>query len=336
MQVFVDKVNLLNLFKADTHPLQRDAERVLKKSVDIYFNFTKEEAFQDDLLALTLASFATGAEDAPTRTFKSADAADKPAFELKTNLHTTWKNKQTAFLVDAPSEKIKLCQEQGGVFVFGPGNEFELFKHLFLLYEQFDTHRGLEIGSDQFRSWDDLKAYVPPFTDVILIDNYISAHKELLTPNLLHLLDCLHYNKKIETNLVVFTDKSQCSISPNELRDQIQQSVKKVTSRKINVTIVLWRQQKGVNSYAEHDRTVVTPYTRWKSGDSFAYFNSQGGVITRGRELDLFTLHKRGNQQLVQNLLATLNKYLEWCRTHNPENITGDRKSNLLTIPAAA
>jgi hypothetical protein len=64
---------------------------------------------------------------------------------------------------------------------------------------------------------------------------------------------------------------------------KIRQAVESVTGIKLNFTLKNVRNQIGIPSYAENDRTIYTNYIRVYSGDTFNYFKANGSKHTKGR-----------------------------------------------------
>ena len=331
MNLYIDRQNLINIFKEVKNPLQADAIRTMKRQLNVRFQFSKEEAQIDDELSMYLLGFTEGIEAHVSHTYQPNGYAP---YELKANIHTTHTDKQGVFLLDAPENKIKLCQEKGGLMVYGTGDEFTLFEKLFLNRKDYDFHRDLKIGSVDLNKWPCLEPYSMPFTDLILVDNFICSDNSLIPNNLYKLLSNLHSGKKIVTNVVLFVEVKSFNPQPDfdTFRKDIRDNIHAVTGQYPNVTVVTWRQQKDNKHFAEHDRTIFTNYLRLKSGDTFNYFDSLGAVRTHGRELSLSSLAKRESFMLAGDLISYLNDYLAWCRTNNLGNIQGDEASNFLTF----
>lgn len=341
MRLVIDRANLANIANQHKRAAGQDAMRVMQIQLDVEFNFTKQEAAQDELLEFWFQEFS---ETKGTDNRHYFNLPDDVAFTLQDNTNVTWTKKHTAFVVEKPDDIIKRCQKAGQLMVYGLGEEFDFFKTVFLGQSYQNWHQGLLIGKDGFRKWTDLAPYTTPLTDILLIDRYIAKDANLIESNLLPLLKLLHTKKKACSNILIMTDKREMAngLSPVELAAKIKASVSQMQGCSANVSVVCWgtspvhmRHNFPENKvFEEHDRTLVTNYSRWKSGDTFNYFNSTGKRITTGRELDLFSLAKRDNLKLAQALLDDVQDYLNWCQLNNPDNIQGDRVSGLVTIPA--
>ncbi|WP_299826007.1 hypothetical protein [uncultured Pontibacter sp.] len=333
MRLHIDKANLINIFREDEHYLQKDVIKTMKLNLDVQFNFSKQEIGADEFLSMQMLQFTEGIGEDVDHFYEEENYVP---YLIDSDVHKSHPNKQSLFLLDNPAEVIQECKLNGGLLIQGLGEEFDLFEKLFLFRKDAGFHKGLKIGSDHLKSWPCLSPYALPFTDLILIDNYIANDSSILDSNLIDLLKNLHLNKSIETNIVIFTDKTKQAISIDNLRSKIIKAIKKVTGKCPKVTIVLWKESKDRkhidygNQYTEHDRTILLNYVRFKSGDSFNYFNSSGVKITLGRELDIFSLANRDNFILAKDIINDLNKYIAWAKEKNSENIQGDKKSNFL------
>jgi hypothetical protein len=340
MRLLIDKANLVNIARQYKRPSGQDALHTMQTQLDVEFNFTKQDAQEDELLNFWFQEFSE-VKGADNRHY--FNSADESPFTLQDNTNATWTKKHTAFVIEKPDEIIKRYQQAGQLMVYGLGEEFDFFKTIFLGYPNRESHRGLRIGDEGLRKWLDLLPYTTPLTDIVLIDRYIASDGELVDVNLLPILKLLHTGKKSRTNILLLTDKQKLGtgLTPVTLAAKIKAAVAQVPGCSANVTVVCWNNSTAQNRrdypqasvFEEHDRTLVTNYTRWKSGDTFNYFNSAGQRITKGRELDLFSLAKRDNLKLVLVLLKDIQTYLEWCRINNPDNIQGDRTSGLVNIP---
>lgn len=341
MRVVIDKENLVSFIKQHEARIWHDSEAVLLTELDVEFTFSKQDGEEDEFLSMWLPRLME---------YKGPDnkhyflQPKEEAFKLTPTIHTTWPKPFTSFWSKGPTETVHECRQRGQIMVYGVGSELDFFKDIFLHYPHRDAHRGLIIGGQEFKKWDDLRKYVTPLSDIILIDSYIASDSSLIESNLLPILKLLHYTKKAKTNLIILTEKNHLApgLSNELLAKKVKTAIEQVPGCTANVTIVLWnnntrqsrQQYPNLAKFEEHDRTLITNYSRWKTGDTFNYFDSTGQKVTKGRELDLYSLAKRDNLRLINNLINDTNAYLQWCQVNNPENIYGDRKSGLLTIPS--
>ena len=79
----------------------------------------------------------------------------------------------------------------------------------------------------------------------------------------------------------------------------------------------------------EHDRTIITNYKMFDSGDSFKYFNDKGENMSHGR---WFHVHTHGDKETREQAIAylqDLQKLVDGLKD-GLSSITGDKKSNFL------
>lgn len=324
MELYIDRTNLINIFQNKEHPLFPDVIKIIKKQLDINFNFSKKQAIEDEVLSFISQVFTEGVSQ--DSVYKFSDIL-YPERHVKSNLHTRHPNKQSIFLID--DEKLELCKQKKGLLIFGLGEEFDCFNTLFLLQDDYLFEKKINIRSTSFNGWNKIKDYAYPFTDFILIDNFIFSLPDIIEHNLFEIIRTLFAGKQLAANIIIFTNKSHVHTPVEELTRNIATLVSHVTGVRSSCTIITWRDQRGIETFAEHDRTIFTNYLRFYSGDSFNYWDHTGKKITKGREFDITSLAKRENYVLAQQLIADLNEFVQNC---NPENITGDRKSNFINF----
>lgn len=132
-----------------------------------------------------------------------------------------------------------------------------------------------------FSSWTDLKPFLTPFTDVVVVDNYIFADKSLIPSNFEKLLGELSKATNSRFQLSIYTFEERSNIKAREELFQYLKELIYNNNLRCDVQLIFSPSQ-----VKEHDRGVFTNYLRIKSGDSFNYFNSNGEVTTHGTEIE--------------------------------------------------
>jgi hypothetical protein len=102
------------------------------------------------------------------------------------------------------------------------------------------------------------------------------------------------------------------------------------------VTVVFApKKQKGRGLIVSipHDRTILTNYRLFRSGDSFCYFDSNGNTITNGKSLDVDSIAKQDTQLFVDSFVKDIQQVCD--KIHSKEfgllhYIVGDKVSNLI------
>lgn len=325
MDIYIDRGNLISLFKQKDHRLFPDALKLLKTHLNVQFNFSKEDSLCDDALRMILPQFTQGVAQDWVMKFSPTIYPDRP---LKHTLCHTHPDKQSIFLLD--DEDIEKCRRPQGLLIGALGEELDTFDRLFIRNGEYGFERKFKIGSSQFTAWQDLAHLMLPFTDLIILDRYLFSDPARFECNYLELLSMLHTEKKVKVNIVVFVDLETRSVEFDEIKSRTRQKVKEVAGKHPNFTMIETYDRRGVKSHAEHDRTIFTNYLRIYSGDSFNYFNPDGTKNTKGREIELSSVAKRENFYLAKDLLNDLQSTIDWLKINNPDSIQGDKVSNFL------
>ena len=134
-------------------------------------------------------------------------------------------------------------------------------------------------------------------------------------------------NTKCKVNIVLYTNNANIGLRYEELSPIIRQAIESVNGIKPNFTLVKYRDQRDVKSYAEHDRTICTNYFRVYSGDTFNYFNATGEKVTKGREIHYSSFANMENHNLAFQLIADIQNNLKALPT---DSVEGDKVSNYL------
>lgn len=81
----------------------------------------------------------------------------------------------------------------------------------------------------------------------------------------------------------------------------------------------------------KHDRTILTNYKMYTSGDSFKYFRDGKNVAlcTHGDWLYINSLHKKGNLQNAKDYIHDLQDIIDSLK-NRLDTIMGDKKSHFL------
>ena len=102
----------------------------------------------------------------------------------------------------------------------------------------------------------------------------------------------------------------------------------------VNITLVFYvKDINGYYSHIPHDRLIITNYRLFTSGDSFCYFNSNNENNSNGSFLQVDSLVKYENMQIVESMVEWLQQiYNSIKRLNNDLLIIVDRKSSLLQM----
>ncbi len=326
MDIYIDKSNLISFIQSKSHELFDDCNKLLKKQLNVYFNFPKNDLKGNPLLLTWITTLSQGMGEDNEIKFDY----NEPNRPLKSNSSNSFcSNKLTSvyLLEDDETGKFK---DSGCVLVGKVGEEIEIFNKLFINQNDYLFEKKLRINGDEFKSWTDLEDFSLPLTDIVIVDSYIASDASLFSSNLEMLLKTLALKSNSKINIVIYTNVVNC-VAYDQISSSVRKAVKQVTNVGPKFTLVTYRDQRGQDTKAEHDRTVLTNYQRVYSGDTFNYFNATGKVITKGRELSFSSLANYDNFNLSRELIKDLQKNIDFFKA-NDNGIEGDKVSNFLNF----
>lgn len=326
MDIYIDKQNLVSFVKSKENLLFQDCNKLLKKQLNVYFNFSKDELKESELLLNWVTTLSQGVGE---HTFIKFDVKE-PKRPLKSNSSNDFCENKLSSVFLLEDDETKKFKNSGSVLVGEVGEEIEILKKLFINQNDYLFERKLRINGEGFKSWSDLENYSLPLTDIVIVDPYITSDASLFSSNLEVLLKTLVVKSNSKVNIVIYTNKDN-SIPYDEISKVVRAAVKKNTNVGPKFTLVTYKDIRGQDSKAEHDRTILMNYSRIYSGDTLNYFDSTGKVITKGRELSFSSLANYENFNLSRELIKDLQKNIDFFKKNN-SNIEGDKVSNFLNF----
>lgn len=324
MNLYIDLPNLISFITSRDDEMYPDTLKLLKKQLDVYFNFSKSEVDKNELLLAWYSSEFTQGFGKHNRQVYDSNFPLKP---VTVNSFKTFSPDQlcSIYLIDDTSAETIL--ETGTILIGGIGNEIITLSKVFLNHKDYIFEKKWKIGGNSFKNWEDLMPYSLPLTDIIIVDSYITSDEHQLEFNIGKFLECLCKNTKIKINVIIYTDRNE-SIEYDKISKVIRASIKRVTGIGPNFTLITFLKKSDIG---EHDRTIFSNYKRIGSGDTFNYFNSTGAVQTRGREIHYSSLANTENYLLAKDLLTDLQKGINFLNKNGHE-IHGDKKSRFLNF----
>ena len=315
MDIFIDKANLLSFIGKQKDSLYADALRLLKRQMDMNFNFKKEEIFSDEALIFWFKGLTEG-----VRTNTNWDTALPTKPMGSKSYEEGGKGQHNAvFLVDG--EGVEKFKESGAVIVGAPDEEMEIFHQLFLHKKDYDFLEKIRI--DKMDSWSALAPYALPLTEIVIIDPYLLTEMSLFDSNALPLLKVLASKSKERVSVVIVTHPGRKHKLTKEdihkIWTKVRNAVSSISKKKPDVTIILTDE--------EHDRNLVTNYLTIDSGDTFHYWNSNGKLITNGKYLSIHSRAKKENDKMAKDIIADVQGYIKKIEDKNINRIFGERKS---------
>lgn len=326
MDLYIDRENIDSLISNHSHGLYSDCLKTMQKQLNVVFNFKKEDIANDDILMAWFKYFTSGVGVKNIQVFNEVKFPPRP---LKSNTYNDFDKQQLSSIYLMNDERIGLLKEKGAVLAGSPGEEFDVFNQVFFFQGDYKFEKKLKIGSPDFNKWNDLATYSSCVSDVLFVDSYILSDPTMIDINFIPFLKSLVSKSKCKINLVLFVNHDLVNISYADLSLKVRSAIESVTRIKPNFTLIKVRDQRGVPSYAEHDRTVFTNYIRIYSGDTFNYFKSDGSKLTKGREIHYSSFGDSENHNLSLELVNDIQKKLDELPADVAE---GDKKSNFLNF----
>ena len=324
MDIYIDKANLISFIKSKSHSLFDDCNNLLKRQLNVYFNFPKTEIKESPLISTWITTLSQGMGEHNEIKFDCKE----PARPLRSNSSNTFCSRKLSsvyLLEDVEAAKFK---NSGCVLVGEVGEEITVFNKLFFNQNDYNFEKKWRIDGVGFRTWNDLESYSFPLSDVLIIDPFILKNKDTDTDTIdINLIEYLKVICKIsftKANIIVVTNPANSDYEYEEIKHKIIEALTVVLGKKPKFTLILTRK--------EHDRCILTNYKRIYSGDTFNFWNNRRQKITKGREISYSSLAKRENHNLAIELINDLQETVNFLKTKNPEYIIGDKVSNFLNF----
>jgi len=235
-------------------------------------------------------------------------------------------NPRSVFFLNEPEAAGQQKYRKQNGFLFGfPDDYPETWKKLSLLGKA-DVLPVRKDEEKRFSKWDQLSEYITPFTDLIMVDNYM-FDESLWDYNLFEILRLFSQKTPVKFNLLLvsFADNKKL-IGYANLGEKVKEKLKEM-GISCNFSLVLAPQ-----TLKEHDRGIFTNYLRIKSGDSFVYFDKTGKYLTKGTDIDFHTLASPNKFNASEAALRNVARILTELKTHpeREKRLFGDLKNGLL------
>ena len=322
MDIYIDKANLVSLIKSRENALYEDCLKLIKKQLNIFFNFSKDELRENEILVAWITTLSQGVGENNTINFNS----NFPIRPLKSNSTNTFSNEQLSSVYLLEDEDILKLKGVGTVLIGSVGEEIDILEKLFFLQKDYLFEKKWRINAPNFRAWNDLRPFSLPLTDIIIVDPFIlknkDTDKDTLDSNLIEYLDVLGALTFTKVNVVVITNPNNMDYTYEQLKNKIVNKLNVCTGKNPFITLV--------RTSKEHDRTIFTNYKRVYSGDTFNFWNTLGRKITNGREISYSSLAKSENHEISREFLRDIQETINFLKKSNPAYIEGDKKSNYL------
>ncbi|MBO7490256.1 MAG: hypothetical protein J6T88_08270 [Bacteroidales bacterium] len=308
----------------------KQCNEILTSSFNLYFTFDKSEL--NKAKKNIIKNFNTWLTTATKNRngLKYEWNVKFPERSLSTNTHHFFTQDQLLSIYMMDDEGVEEWANTGCVLVSKEGEELNILKKL-QINNKFVPTKKYRIR--KMTDWSTFGDNSSPCTDVIIVDRYLFAQHDVeYEINAYSLLKQLcKWAKGTTINIIFFTlleymdGKVPCRIQYNTIIKQIKNKLASLIGVEPNVTFVFMPDKE------QHDRTIITNYKMYTSGDSFKYFEDGVNVAlcTHGEWMDVNSLYDLDNLQNVKDFLSDLQIMID-NRKGLLQAICGDKKSLLL------
>lgn len=323
MKLYIDKENVESMVKAKDGELLYECTRLIRKGIDVHYNFPKSDFLSNSLLKIWFEKTkGHGVNNSTEYSDKDTDISPRRPLSVEAYEPGGSEDVEALYLL----KDTKNCQEiekYNCVFIGGIGREFSILGNFIKLEDSCQEQ------AKKLRSWSNYLSRVCPhfpLTDIVLADPYYFKRKDVYKANnndIIHALvsSVLYF----PINLVILTDSRNVdnNIKLNEEIEVIRDIlIESTDNNDCNVTII-------TEANKIHDRNIITNYLQIKSGSGFQ-------IINNGVKNDVFVqvLSRASiNNEKAINML--LENYQQECVTkalkgYEGFNCLGDRVSNLI------
>lgn len=310
MVLYIDKENLISLVQSKDKGTFWEYTTLVKRNLDIYYNFSKEEIKGNKDLEFWFSQFGSGVGGqnhfcppkhvVPTRPMRPDFYASKNA-----------PDRSAIFFL---SDK-RACEEIGAkrcVLLSKVGDELSTLKEVFQLKD-----RG-EVLNYKIKKWSDFLPQLP-LSDIIICDNYYfsTAYKKD-NNEIIRTLSAIPHHTPVNVVIII---KPKEGVAPGINLEKEQEIIKRIVvaatgCNRSTVTILATTRV--------HDRALITNYYRVKSGCGF-HLNDSG--IKHDVLTEVKTHAIRNNHNTTKDLLKEYQEDI----TPNVK-CYGDKVSNFLTF----
>lgn len=229
-------------------------------------------------------------------------------------------------------EDVRDWAKTGCLLIGEKGTELDLIKKLQISITFIPTKQfRIRCMSD----WSTIGDNSTPCTDIIIVDQYLFSQSELeYEINSYSLIEQLcKWAKYTAINIVIFTLKDykkgdqRQNIPYVTIERQLKQKLCQQIGVEPNITFIILPGQE------QHDRTILTNYKMYTSGDSFKYFKDGTNVslCTHGEWMYISSLHDDDVLQNAQDFIHDLQGIIDNIKG-GIMSIIGDRKSLFLNF----
>lgn len=313
MRLYIDKENILSFMSGRNEDIDLFDEslRLIKKGMEVYYNFPKSEILSDPVLTAWFGRMKGSGVKFDSKF--CPDATVKPERPVKTNFYNKYnaEDRGSIYLLNIEENTCNNIKDKRSILIGRPGEEFEIFKLLLDIPER-------PTMMPQIKSWSE---YCPniPLSDAIICDNHYFKDDYAYEKNDNELIRALASIPKDSFNLVIITKDSEVNRAINletecaKIKNIVSAS-SGLSKKKCSVTIITTNRT--------HSRHIVTNYYRI-SPTSCVHLKDNGLKEDANIFIEPHTDPKavEGTKKLTETFQSI---------AKSPVRIFGDRSSNYI------
>lgn len=277
----------------------------------------------DPLSAQLLKLFSTNRGDSKIKILEKFKKPYKSFFKPETP-HTVY------YLNERVVEDKKKYRRKNG-FLFGFNDDYlDIYQNLNLDSPKLPKKVSVRKSAQKngFQSWSDMQKRLLPFTDVLLVDNYILSNDFRIKDNLEKIMIELDKASTVSYNFTLVTYAGD-PVNELNIKDSYKrlQDIKIKNKLKANISLVITTRLEK-----EHDRCIIMNYLMIDSGHTFNYFDSRNNVIPK-TTISFNSLCETDVFNTAKDVLKDISTSISDMRKKDCEKyISGNLKNNLLDI----
>lgn len=330
MVAYFDEANLVSFFKQiDEHQFGDDVLSILKKQLNLFFNFSLDSISEE--LEIQLSEFTEGT--GRNRDELNIQFSENDIFESRPVTKVT--NPNGVYLLDGIEPKLL---NSNLYLMSNVGNEIATIQKLIIDEYDSSLHEQRSISETDFNSWDEVIKYIKPFNSMIIVDRFmfsgsaVAGNLGLFENNLkqflAHSFEVMGGQPRLIFIFQIKPNRVPAEMGPDsgEMIAKIVKAVKSKNKHCKRPEVALVYVSNNIED--EHDRNIISNYFRVKSGDTFVYFNTASEIITQSSDLDFYSLGKLQYRKTTNNLKQKLSELIDEVQYNNPNRIVTNFELN--------
>lgn len=317
MNAYFDLPNLRSYAKSGGNQYFQSCTAMLRQNFNIRFCFDKKllskekkQSMQSIMNLMKLLTRNRGDNDAIVwgETF--------PPRPLNSDLYSKMSNEQLTSLYFLEDPAIQEMIQHGCLLFASEGNEVKALSSLLIEETPLPTKK---YDIRKMTTWKVIEDNASPCTDIIIVDPYFFSQIDVLFEfNSYRIIEILSKVNSLHVNVIIFTSRD------NPFKT-IESQLKERIGDKLSLTFVVIPDGR----LKEHDRTIITNYKMFDSGDSFTYFNDKGENQSHGK---WFHVNSHGDGDIREQSLKYITELQRLIdeRKSGLNSIIGDKRSNFL------